>query len=64
MEKSELDELFAALEETLWVLEHPEVNKINFCGNPRYVAFCIRALLGKHGRTSEALDVKAIWREK
>lgn len=62
MNQAEIDELTAAgiakdqadiaalrraLEATLWVLEHPEVNTIDFCGSPRYLALEVRALLAR-----------------
>jgi hypothetical protein len=62
MNQAEIDELTAAgiakdqkdiaalrraLEATLWVLEHPEVNAINFCGSPRHLVLEVRALLAR-----------------
>lgn len=38
-------ELLAILSTTLWVLEHPEVNAIKFCGSPRELAQSIRRRL-------------------
>lgn len=38
-------ELLAMMSATLWVLEHPDVNKINFAGNPQGLAKRIRARL-------------------
>ena len=43
--ESRIEALTKALQSTLWVLEHPEVNAIKFCGNPRGLAKEIRQLL-------------------
>lgn len=37
--------LVAALRSALWVLDHPEVNALNLCGNPRGQAKQIRELI-------------------
>lgn len=37
--------LESALRSTLWVLEHPDVNAIHFCGSPLQVAKAIRGVL-------------------
>lgn len=46
-------ELLALMSATLWVLEHPEVNAIKFCGNPKELAFHIRQRLEQAGMTNE-----------
>ena len=43
--ESQRRELLAILSATLWVLEHPDVNAIKFCGNPKELAMRIRARL-------------------
>jgi ABC-type transport system involved in cytochrome c biogenesis ATPase subunit len=48
---NEKRELLAILSATLWVLEHPEVNAIRFCGNPRELAQRIRCHLDRGGMT-------------
>lgn len=46
--------LLDALRGTLWVLEHPEVNAIKFCGNPKRQAGAIRALIAEaEGRSPQ-----------
>ena len=40
--ENENRELLGMLSAALWVLEHPEVNAIKFCGNPFYLAKSIR----------------------
>lgn len=42
-------ELLAMMSATLWVLEHPEVNAIKFCGNPRELALRIRQRMEQEG---------------
>lgn len=39
--------LLAALNSTLWVLEHPDVNALNLCGSPKEQAKHIRALVAE-----------------
>lgn len=40
-------EILVLMSATLWVLEHPDVNKIKFCGNPADLAKRIRIHLEK-----------------
>ena len=42
-------ELLAIMSAALWVLEHPEVNAIKFCGNPRALALRIRQRMAQAG---------------
>lgn len=42
-------ELLAMMSATLWVLEHPDVNAIKFCGNPRDLAMRIRQRMEQQG---------------
>lgn len=54
-------ELLAILSATLWVLEHPDVNAIRFCGNPRELAGRIRRHLQRGGMalSDGAIDPEA-----
>lgn len=58
MSPEELDnqrrELLTMLSATLWVLEHPEVNAIKFCGNPRDLALRIRQRMAQAGMGIES----------
>lgn len=45
--QSTADLMEAALRATLWVLEHPEVIAIRFCGSPESLALQVRALLAR-----------------
>ena len=46
---SQQRELLAMMSATLWVLEHPEVNAIKFCGSPRELARRIRQRMEQEG---------------
>jgi hypothetical protein len=48
-----VDMLVAALNSTLWVLDHPDVNALNFAGNPRGLASRLRALIAPFGTGSD-----------
>lgn len=48
-------ELLALMSATLWVLEHPDVNAIRFCGDPRELAKRIRAHMAKAGMGVDAI---------
>lgn len=39
--------LLAALHSSLWVMDHPDVNAIKFCGNPKEQAKHFRALIAE-----------------
>jgi hypothetical protein len=52
-------ELLAILSATLWVLEHPEVNAIKFCGDPRELAQRIRRRMDQNGMGPQLIDARA-----
>jgi len=57
-------ELLGILSATLWVLEHPEVNAIRFCGNPSELAQRIRLHLERgagHGLCALGVAAAQSW---
>lgn len=59
-DQEDIDELVGMLKATLWVLEHPEVNALNFCGSPRLLALKARNILSKHAEKARRAELPMV----